>query len=393
MFYCCQVFASDKNSLIAHAMYIKDERNISKVVIDFNDYPETSINYFDTPPQIVINLPETAFEFASDSLKAQGFFSKIAYNLTEKHTAKIILTPLFPAHITQKKVVVIKDKMLYRLILEVERISAKDFNTILSNQSEQNHNTSSLPEFPPDTPNPHSNFIIAIDPGHGGIDNGASGKNTGTPEKNITLSLGLALKKYLIGQKGITVIMTRETDEYLSLSQRVSIAHEHHADLFISIHADTLNNNKIRGATIYTLSEKSSDRLAANVAKRENLSELLSKNEPLKEPAKEPAEVKNILLDLTKRETQTFSNSFAKSIIKEFKKAHIALTNNSHRHATFQVLQALNIPSALLEVGFLSNYNDELLLLNEKWRDRIAKTTAQAIINYQNSILKNKSFE
>ncbi len=224
---------------------------------------------------------------------------------------------------------------------------------------------------------PDHRFTIVLDPGHGGIDGGAEGLN-GTVEKNVTLAFARGLVERLNREPGIKAVLTREDDRFLSLSERVQIAREKRANLFVSLHADTLQQNSIRGATVYTISDNASDGLAAALAKRENLSDEIAGIKL----GDEPAEVADILLDLTRRETQAFSIAMARSVVGAFE-GQIGLINNPHRYAGFRVLQAPDVPSILLELGFLSNPEDEKLLLDEAWRAKVADLLAVAVRRYR----------
>src|SRR5690606_26427334 len=144
--------------------------------------------------------------------------------------------------------------------------------------------------------------------------------------------------------------LTRDKDEFLSLSQRVQLARSEGANLLVSVHADTLRQKDIRGATVYTISDKASDSLAARLAERENLSDQIAGISL----DSEPAEVADILIDLARRETQAFSISVAREVVRTFE-GEVLLINNPHRHAGFRVLTAPDVPSVLLELGFLSN--------------------------------------
>ena len=168
--------------------------------------------------------------------------------------------------------------------------------------------------------------------------------------------------------------MTRDTDEFLRLDERVRIARQHEADLFISIHADTISRKGIRGATVYTVSDKASDAEAQAIADRENLSDTLAGIE-IKE---ENHEVADILVDLIRRETHTFSMRFARSLVGELSPT-VELINNPHRSAGFKVLKAPDVPSVLVELGYLSNAKDEEQLRNPDWRDKAADRIATAI--------------
>jgi N-acetylmuramoyl-L-alanine amidase len=227
-------------------------------------------------------------------------------------------------------------------------------------------------------------FVIAVDAGHGGIDNGARGGVTKTEEKNVTLAFARELAAALNKLPDTRAILTREKDEFLSLSQRVQLARSEGANLLISIHADTLRQKDTRGATVYTISDKASDSLAASLAERENLSDQIAGIAFVDEPA----EVADILLDLTRRETQAFSINLAQSVVSTFKN-EVLLINNPHRHAGFRVLTAPDVPSILLELGFMSNKDDEQLLIDPAWQKKVAGLVAKAVEEYRTTVVAN----
>ena len=212
-----------------------------------------------------------------------------------------------------------------------------------------------------------------IDPGHGGIDGGAEGAK-GTVEKSITMAFALELKEKLAKNGSYDVFLTREKDEFLRLDERVRIARQHEADLFVSIHADTIRLKEIRGATVYTVSDKASDAEAAALAVRENLSDQLAGIEI----EEENHEVADILVDLIRRETHSFSVRFARSLVGELSTA-VELINNPHRSAGFKVLRAPDVPSVLVELGYLSNPKDEAQLCDPVWRSKAAERISAAI--------------
>jgi len=272
-------------------------------------------------------------------------------------------------------------------VLDAETVTEQRFAELVTSQSWQDQAADLIERgdrlAQQDAPDPDQ-FVIAVDAGHGGIDTGAVGAETKTEEKNVTLGFAKALAERLNREPGIKAILTRDKDEFLSLSERVQIARQHHANLFVSLHADTLRQKNIRGATVYTISDTASDSLAANLAQRENLSDELAGVKL----SDEPAEVADILLDLTRRETQAFSVAMARSVVRSFE-GQVQLINNPHRYAGFRVLQAPDVPSILLELGFLSNKDDEKLLLDGAWRQKIADLLAEAARRYRTPAVSN----
>ena len=226
---------------------------------------------------------------------------------------------------------------------------------------------------------------IVIDPGHGGKDSGAVGLHKNL-EKNITLQVALILKKKFNQKTNYEVILTRKDDRYLKLRDRTKIAKKNNADIFISLHADYNKNPRTRGLSFYTLSEKASDKEAEALARRENKSDLIDGVDL----SNESSEVTNILLDLTKRETLNQSSFLVNYLIKSFE-GKMNLLHRTHRYAGFVVLKSLDIPSVLVEMGYLSNKKDSKLLLTKTYQDKIADKISDAIIGY--FIWKEKSVD
>jgi N-acetylmuramoyl-L-alanine amidase len=169
--------------------------------------------------------------------------------------------------------------------------------------------------------------------------------------------------------------LTRDDDTYITLAGRIEFARANRASLFVSVHADTLHDPfGVRGATIYTLSDKASDAESARYAEKENKADAIAGVDL----TAEPGDVADILVDLTRRETKSFSNRFAKALIDEFQSA-ATLNKNPHRSAGFMVLTAPDIPSILLELGYLSNRDDLKLLTSDDWRNRTTDAVLAAV--------------
>ena len=218
--------------------------------------------------------------------------------------------------------------------------------------------------------------IVVIDPGHGGRDSGAVGLHNNL-EKNITLKVGHLLKNKFLKKTNFVVLMTRVDDRYLKLRERTRIAKKNNADIFISLHADYNKNPRTRGLSFYTLSERASDKEAEALARRENKSDLIDGVDL----SNETSEVTNILLDLTKRETLNQSSSLVNFLIETFE-GKIKLLHRTHRYAGFVVLKSLDIPSVLIEMGYLSNKRDSKLLLTKEYQNKIADEISDAVIDY-----------
>jgi N-acetylmuramoyl-L-alanine amidase len=224
---------------------------------------------------------------------------------------------------------------------------------------------------------PDSRPVIVIDPGHGGIDNGTqAGTET---EKSLVLEFGLALRDRIEKTGKYRVVMTRTDDTFIPLNDRVKIGRNQAAALFVSIHADALPRGEgdAQGATIYTLSDRASDAEAERLAESENKADAIG-GVNLTE---EPTDVADILIDLAQRETRTFSNHFARLLVGEMKN-----TARMHKHplksAGFRVLKAPDVPSVLIELGYVSNKADLQQLVSESWRSKTVGAVAQAIESF-----------
>jgi len=221
--------------------------------------------------------------------------------------------------------------------------------------------------------------IVVLDPGHGGVDPGANSAN-GVSEKDIVLLFAQRLKEKLTATGRYEIHLTRDDDTFLPLKERVAFAQKKGAGLFLSIHADYFpaKIDDARGATVYTLSEQASDEEARALAAKENFSDAIAGVE-LPEDSDEV--VANILIDLAQRETQNRSLIFARSIVGELA-AKGTLHTKRLRYAGFRVLKAPDVPSVLLELGFLSNAEDEKQLISAAWRDRMTDSVTAAIDGY-----------
>ena len=217
--------------------------------------------------------------------------------------------------------------------------------------------------------------IIVLDPGHGGKDPGAIGYS-GVYEKNITLAMAKELK-VILEKEGYKVHLTRSTDIFIPLRDRVKIARKYNADLFMSIHADSAVNRSAKGLSVYTLSETASDKEAAALAERENKADVVA-GLNLLEHSKE---VSDILINLAQRETMNRSSEFASFMVQEMRKS-VKLRDNTHRFAGFAVLKAPDVPSVLLEMGYLSNRTEERLLKQKDYRLKLAVSTSKAVEKY-----------
>ena len=223
---------------------------------------------------------------------------------------------------------------------------------------------------------PKRKKILVLDPGHGGKDPGAIGTYGKTYEKNITLSMGKELKQVL-QKKGYIVYLTRETDIFIPLRQRTKIAQKYKADLFMSLHADSARNSAATGLSVYTLSDTASDVEAAALAERENKADIIGGIDL----GGNTKEVNDILISLSQTDTRNKSSKYATYLVQEMVRT-VKLVKNTHRFAGFAVLKAPDIPSVLLEIGYLSNKTEEANLKTQGYRRKLAEAVARAIDKY-----------
>jgi N-acetylmuramoyl-L-alanine amidase len=222
--------------------------------------------------------------------------------------------------------------------------------------------------------------IIALDPGHGGADPGTTGAS-GMHEKTVVMAVANELARQLTASRRYRVALTRRSDHFVALRERVSRARAAKADLFISLHADSHPDRGVRGATVYTLSESASDREAAALAAKENKADLVAGVDL----RRQPDDVASVLIEMTQRGTVNQSRAFAGLMVDSLRRHGVATLPRGHRHAGFAVLTAPDVPAILLELGYLSNRADERLLLNKAHQRKLARAIAAAADRYFSS--------
>lgn len=351
------------------------DQNRIRLIAVFSDNPTYSLQFLKQPYRLVINLPSVDFSSQKQPPIKLGMVSDLRYGLSGPNTSRIILTTNSPFAVENHKVERL-DSGLWQLIVDITRDNEANFQQLLTKQGngDSRTNDGKPPEKKP--------FRVVVDAGHGGVDSGAEGIS-GVIEKNVTLAFARTLRDELEKNLDLEVYLTRDSDVFLRLNERVEKARSYGADLFISIHADTINMSAMRGATVYTISDRASDDLAKALADRENKADLLDGL-----PTDEAPEITDILIDLARRETLVFSVNFADRVILSLEQENINLIKNPHRYAGFQVLKAPDIPSVLIEIGYLSNKEDEKLITDPLWRKKAATAIASAVQQF--AIYRNK---
>ncbi len=364
------------DALVAYDYSMAGDKSRTRILIRFDRRPDFSWFVLRSPYRLVIDLPETGFRFLPDALEPNGMVRDVRYGALEEGRSRAIVGFEGPFQVEKIEAVESDKKSGYRLVIDVVKATGTQFEQALARMADRTGSIKATQKgdrlVKGSTPSSHR-FTVVIDPGHGGIDGGALGLD-GTEEKKITLAFALELREKLEETKRFNVVMTRDADEFLRLDERVRIGRQSDADLFISIHADTIRYHQVRGATVYTISEKASDEIAAAIAEQENLADSIAGAE-LED---ENRDVADILVDLVRRETQTYSIRFARSLVEELS-SDVELIKNPHRSAGFRVLTAPDMPSVLVELGYLSNPKDEKLLRDPKWRAKAAANIVKAV--------------
>ena len=336
------------------------------------------------PYRVVIDIPQVSFQLpAGVGTAGRGLIKAFRYGLVMPGGSRIVFDLTGPAKIANSYVLEGANGQPPRLVLELTETDRAAFMQLLASEPRpelrpaiSDANAAVQPTAPAKPAGPPDNRpVIVIDPGHGGPDNGTQAGGSDFVEKNLVLTFGLALRDRIEKSGKYRVVMTRSDDLFIPLDERVRIARSQSAALLVSIHADALPRNEgdAQGATIYTLSEKPSDAKAERLAEAENRSDSIAGVTISEEPV-----VADILIDLAQRETRTFSNRFARVLMNEMK-----TTVRMHQHplksAGFRVLKAPDVPSVLVELGYVSNKGDREHLVSENWRNRAVGSMSQAI--------------
>jgi N-acetylmuramoyl-L-alanine amidase len=338
------------------------------------------------PYRVVVDIPQVSFQLAAGTGAAgRGLIRAFRYGLVMPGGSRIVIDLTGPARIANSYVLEAANGQPPRLVLELAEVDRTTFVQSLAAEgrpelrpaiSEASDTAVAAEPVAPPKPAAPADLrpVVVIDPGHGGLDNGTQASNES--EKNLVLGFGLALRDRIEKSGKYRVVMTRTDDTFIPLAERVKIARNQSAALFVSIHADALPRREgdAQGATIYTLSDKASDTEAERLAEAENKADAIG-GVNLTE---EPTDVADILIDLAQRETRTFSNRFARLLMGEMKN-----TVRMHKHplksAGFKVLKAPDVPSVLVALGYVSNKGDLEHLVSENWRSRTVGSIAQAI--------------
>ena len=353
----------------------------TRFVIELSEKPVYNIFFLPNPYRLVIDMQEVSWKTGTKKKRKTGIIENYRYGLFRQGTSRIVLDLKSPAKILRQAVLPPAEGKPYRFFIDVQKTTEAIFReAVVQSRKRQVALAPPVTEVVPDVKKGRKVNIV-IDAGHGGIDPGAIGKS-GVYEKTLTLQVAKRLRDKLKKNPRYNPIMTRATDVFLSLRERVSVARRYKGDLFISIHADSISRPDVRGSTVYTLSETASDDEAAALAKSHNKSDVIA-GVDLQD---QDNTVQGILIDLAQRETMNFSVKFAKILIPEISRSGIRVVSRSHRYAGFRVLKAPDVPSVLVELGYLSNRQDEKMLKSRKGQVKLTASIANAVDKYFDEI-------
>lgn len=406
----------------------------TRLALDVSRRLEHQVFFLNEPMRAVIDLPAVQWKLAGGEVAPSGLVAGLRYGAFDAKTGRLVLDLSRPAKLREAHYdLPAPGRKGQRLVLDFERASPEEFAQSVQPWSvsgvlramQANAPAAVQPQtqaLPPAAPPPAAAApapqqqafalpvrpkppapptapaasmpapraapgtarsiqrpMIVIDPGHGGVDPGAIGRS-GTHEKDVTLAMSREVRRQLEQSGKFRVHLTRDEDVFIQLRERIAIARRQEADMFLSIHADSMGNGNsaTRGASIYTLSENASDSEAAALAARENRADIIAGMDL----SRENRDVTSILIDLAQRETMNHSIVFARQLVRELGREIVLLPQNPHRFAGFAVLRSPDVPSVLIELGYLSNRDDEELLTRPQHRSKVASGIVRAIEAY-----------
>ena len=375
-----------QSSTDAHAIAAQVSTESRSTVFNLDLTKGVTVEVFTlaNPYRVVIDLPDVEFDLAPETGQSgAGLVSAFRYGLFAADRARIVIDTKGPVLIHSANMNNLPENAGVRLAIKMRATDVKSFaqGTGANRGQDQDRNEDQSNQ-KANTPKKGDKPIIMIDPGHGGIDSGARGAND-LLEKTIALEVGKKLQEMLAKNHQYSVHMTRNTDVFVSLDSRIRKSQQAGAELFLSIHADSISETQwaqsVSGARIYTLSERASDEQARLMAEKENSSDAMAGL--VQEARTTVQEVRDILIDLMKRETANFSSELSSALVQKMK-ASVQMSRAPQRAAAFKVLKQTNTPSVLIELGFLSNASDEKLMSSDEWQYKAARSIASAIDLY-----------
>jgi N-acetylmuramoyl-L-alanine amidase len=358
----------------------------TRFVVEVSDPFRVRVFTLTQPDRVVIDMPEVLWRLNDPPRPSgSGLVKSYRYGLFRTGNSRFVIDLNSPASVAEPMILPPGEGHGYRIVFDLFAVDEAKFARTSGWPSELEEKgpgeASQTPAPTRSVPSPtvasipasSPKRVVVVDAGHGGIDSGTTGVD-GTMEKNLVLDEALRLRSAL-QKRGYVVHLTRETDVYIPLRERVNVARGFDADLFISLHADSNPDSSVSGASVYTLSESGSDKEAAALARKENQSDVIAGVDL----SGQSSPVASILIDLAQRDTMNRSGRFAETAVEELSHATDILPREPHRAAAFVVLKAPDVPAVLIELGYLSNPRDCAQVRTDGWRDGVASAIADAV--------------
>lgn len=361
---------------------IGEHEDRTRFVVEMSDPVQIRVFTLSSPDRVVIDMPAVQWHLDGPPRPTgNGAVRSYRYGLFRSGNSRFVIDLNKPMKVSDPLVLPPSDGYGYRVVIDLFPVSPDQFARSSGWPADLKAREAAAEQLAvappvPVAPAPEKRIIV-IDAGHGGIDTGTSGVN-GLQEKDLVLDEALRLGRELVKRSNYTVHLTRDTDVFIPLKERVAIARSWHADLFISLHADSNPDPNVNGLSIYTLSERGSDKEAAALASKENQSDVIAGVDL----GGGNATVAPILIDLAQRDTMNRSSRFATGAVTMLTSATDILPRQPHRAAAFVVLKAPDVPAVLIELGYLSNEGDAGQMNTVRWRNGVAKAVAQAVDGY-----------
>ncbi len=374
------------DTTIANDARLGGDAQRTRFVADLSREVKFRVFTLENPYRVIVDMPDVRFQMpAGLGNTGRGLVSAYRYGLIAPGKSRIVIDVKAAVRIDKAFVLKAKDGQPARLVVDLVKTDVGAFRKEMrrARASGEGRQASKPPPAKPPVLRKRAKSggkpLIVIDPGHGGVDPGAVSRG-GLREKDVVFSFSKALEAQLKKTGRYRTLMTRRIDVYVPLRERVEIARREGASLFISVHADSVPgrlSTKASGATVYTLSERASDKEAKALAAKENRADIIA---GVDLPPKSD-EVTNILIDLAQRETKNLSITFADTLVDSMKGA-TPVRKKARRFAGFRVLKAPDVPSVLVELGYMSNPSDEKRLKSKRWQRKVAVSTTRAVDNY-----------
>ena len=370
--------ALDSLPIATDARLAGDDKE-TRLIVDLTRKMDVRAFTLSNPYRVVVDLPQTIFQLPGKAGETgRGLIKAFRYGLVMAGGSRLVVDVAKPVRVERAFVLEPRDGQPARLVLDLTATDRESFMRTMAQQAREQIKTPAVDprrvEAAQPTGDPRP--LIVIDPGHGGPDTGAKVADGEIMEKHVVLDFSMTLRDQLEKNGKYRVVLTRTDDTFIPLAERVKMARQRQAALFISVHADSLPREEgdAQGATVYTLSDKPSDSEAAKLAESENRSDIVAGIDL----SREPGDVADILIDLAQRETKGYSSQFAKTLVSEMKSV-MRLHKKPLKSAGFVVLKAPDVPSVLVELGYMTNKQDLKLLMSEAWRTKAAESMVQGV--------------